>query len=148
MCHGIDRSVVNWDLVVTEPGNEEDKANNAKYAISVARKLGACVFVVAEDIVQVMSRMIMLFCASLWHCENERTVGGGATAGGGGGGGAAGLGGGAETPTSAAVLSTPQVRAHVWVAVWGGGGEGGYDGLVDRVGRWAGAGGEEGVGLP
>lgn len=74
MCHGIDRSTVNWDLVVMEPTTDVDKTNNAKYAISVARKLGACVFVAAEDIVQVMSRMIMLFCASLWHCENERTA--------------------------------------------------------------------------
>ncbi|CAB1100770.1 unnamed protein product [Ectocarpus sp. CCAP 1310/34] len=74
VCHGIDQSTVNWDLVVMDPANDEDKTNNAKYAISVARKLGACVFVAAEDIVQVMSRMIMLFCASLWHCENERTA--------------------------------------------------------------------------
>ncbi len=74
MCHGIDRSTVNWDLVVMDPTSDEDKTNNAKYAISVARKLGACVFVAAEDIVQVMSRMIMLFCASLWHCENERNA--------------------------------------------------------------------------
>lgn len=74
VCHGIDRSTVNWDLVVMDPTTDEDKTNNAKYAISVARKLGACVFVAAEDIVQVMSRMIMLFCASLWHCENERTA--------------------------------------------------------------------------
>ncbi|CAM9190224.1 unnamed protein product [Ectocarpus sp. 4 AP-2014] len=83
VCHGIDHSTVNWDLVVMDPANDEDKTNNAKYAISVARKLGACVFVAAEDIVQVMSRMIMLFCASLWHCENERTAspdGGGAGA--------------------------------------------------------------------
>ena len=76
VCHGIDRSVVNWDLVTMEPGtDQDDKLNNAKYAISVARKLGACVFVASEDIVQVKSKMIMLFCASLWHCENERTVG-------------------------------------------------------------------------
>lgn len=53
VCHGIDRSVVNWDLVTMEPSSSEEKTNNAKYAISVARKLGACVFVAAEDIVQV-----------------------------------------------------------------------------------------------
>lgn len=96
VCHGIDQSTVNWDLVVMDPANDEDKANNAKYAISVARKLGACVFVAAEDIVQVMSRMIMLFCASLWHCENERTAspdGGGAGA----------------MPAPAALEQTPQV---------------------------------------
>lgn len=74
VCHGIDPSVVNWDLVILDPSSDDDKTNNAKYAISVARKMGACVFVAAEDIVQVMSRMIMLFCASLWHCENERSM--------------------------------------------------------------------------
>lgn len=79
-----------------EPGDEDDKLNNAKYAISVARKLGACVFVAADDIVQVKSKMIMLFCASLWHCENERSVSGGAA-----------LGPSAENPAAGAVM--PQV---------------------------------------
>lgn len=36
-----------------DPSTVEEKTNNAKYAISVARKLGACVFVAAEDIVEV-----------------------------------------------------------------------------------------------
>ena len=62
-----------------EPEDEDDKLNNAKYAISVASKLGAFLFVAAEDIVQVKSKRIMLFCASLWHCENSRSVSGGAT---------------------------------------------------------------------
>jgi plastin-1 len=43
---------VNWDLVL--PGDtDEDKANNAKYAISVARKLGAVIFCVWDDLVNV-----------------------------------------------------------------------------------------------
>lgn len=45
--------MVNWDLVTMDPTTNEEKTNNAKYAISVARKLGACVFVAAEDIVEV-----------------------------------------------------------------------------------------------
>lgn len=108
VCHGIDQSTVNWDLVVMDPASDEDKTNNAKYAISVARKLGACVFVAAEDIVQVMSRMIMLFCASLWHCENERTAspdGGGAGA----------------MPAPAALEQPPQVCAVYAVRFFGGG---------------------------
>jgi hypothetical protein len=71
VCHGINRGVVNWDLVSEAPATKEDKLNNAKYAISVARKLGALVFCVPDDIVEVRSRMIMMFCASLWHAENE-----------------------------------------------------------------------------
>lgn len=102
VCHGIDRSTVNWDLVVMDPTTDDDKTNNAKYAISVARKLGACVFVAAEDIVQVMSRMIMLFCASLWHCENERTAAPEEAAA-------------AAAFPAPAVLETPQVRVFCFV---------------------------------
>jgi plastin-1 len=74
VCHGINKGVVNWDLVVMDATSAVDKINNAKYAISVARKLGALVFVAAEDIVEVRSRMIMLFCASLWHADNQRAA--------------------------------------------------------------------------
>lgn len=56
VCHGIDRSVVNWDLVNMDPRTEDEKINNAKYAISVARKMGASVFCASEDIVQVSER--------------------------------------------------------------------------------------------
>lgn len=58
VCHGIDRSVVNWDLVNMNPKSDDEKINNAKYAISVARKMGACVFCASEDIVQVGARAI------------------------------------------------------------------------------------------
>ena len=43
---------VNWDLV-QEGETEEEKGNNAKYAIAIARKLGAVIFAVWEDIVSV-----------------------------------------------------------------------------------------------
>jgi plastin-1 len=39
---------------------------NAKYAISTARKIGACVFLTPEDIVEVKSKMIMTFVSELW----------------------------------------------------------------------------------
>ncbi|KAG5183492.1 actin binding protein, partial [Tribonema minus] len=71
VCHGMNKGVVNWELVIMEPTTQTDRINNAKYAISVARKIGALVFVAAEDIVEVRSRMIMLFCASLWHADNQ-----------------------------------------------------------------------------
>ncbi|CAM9254077.1 unnamed protein product [Chrysoparadoxa australica] len=71
VCHGINRGVVNWDLVAKDADTLEAKINNAKYAISVARKLGALVFLCPEDIVEVRSKMIMLYCASLWHAENN-----------------------------------------------------------------------------
>lgn len=39
--------------------------SNAKYAISVARKLGATIFLLPEDIVEVKPRMILTFIGSL-----------------------------------------------------------------------------------
>lgn len=48
------------------PHSAEDRANNAKYIISVARKFGAAVFLTWEDIVEVKPKMIMSFVASLW----------------------------------------------------------------------------------
>jgi plastin-1 len=49
VCSAIESRAVNWDLV-TEGATDDDKKNNAKYAISVARKLGAVIFCVWEDI--------------------------------------------------------------------------------------------------
>lgn len=52
ICAAIEPRIVNWDLVL--PGDtEEDQKNNAKYVISIARKLGAVIFCVWEDIVNV-----------------------------------------------------------------------------------------------
>lgn len=38
---------------------------NAQYAVSVARKLGATIFVLPEDIVEVMPKMILTFIGTL-----------------------------------------------------------------------------------
>lgn len=40
---------------------------NAKYLISCARKIGACVFLTPEDIVEVKSKMIMTLVSILWQ---------------------------------------------------------------------------------
>lgn len=57
---------IDWNLV--SPGEtEEDRMNNAKYVISVARKLGCCVFLTWEDITEVKPKMIMTFCASIMY---------------------------------------------------------------------------------
>lgn len=40
---------------------------NAKYVISVARKLGALVFLTWEDITDVRQKMLMYLVASLMH---------------------------------------------------------------------------------
>lgn len=78
--------VIDWSVV--EKGNTEDeRLRNARYdegckatrllvticnlsplcryAVSVARKLGAMIFVLPEDLVEVKPNMIMSFCASI-----------------------------------------------------------------------------------
>lgn len=44
----------------------EERKANAKYIVSVARKIGGVVFLTWEDIVEVKPKMIMTFVASLW----------------------------------------------------------------------------------
>lgn len=60
----INGSIVNFELVV--PGRDEEGAkSNAKYAITIARKLGASIFLLPEDIVQVKPKMLLTFIGSL-----------------------------------------------------------------------------------
>ncbi|XP_049805753.1 plastin-2 isoform X2 [Schistocerca nitens] len=55
---------INYDLV-REGGAEEDNLANAKYAISMARKTGARVYALPEDITEVKPKMIMTVFACL-----------------------------------------------------------------------------------
>lgn len=62
--NGIKPGYVDYELVT--PGRtEEDRLANAKLAISIARKLGALIFLVPEDINEVRSRLILSFVGSL-----------------------------------------------------------------------------------
>jgi plastin-1 len=64
--NGIKSSYVDYDLVT--PGKtEEDAYLNAKLAISIARKMGATIWLVPEDIVAVRSRLITTFIGSLMN---------------------------------------------------------------------------------
>ncbi|KAF9580094.1 Fimbrin, actin-bundling protein, partial [Lunasporangiospora selenospora] len=51
--------------MVTRGTNQEDATMNAKYAISVARKIGAVIFVLPEDIIACRSKLILTFIGSL-----------------------------------------------------------------------------------
>jgi plastin-1 len=51
--------------VVLTSGSADDNLKNAKYAISMARKLGATIFLLPEDIVEVKPKMILTFVGSL-----------------------------------------------------------------------------------
>jgi len=59
----IEPRAINWEIV-TEGETDEDKEVNAKYAISVARKLGASVFCTWEDLSEVNPKMVMTFIAA------------------------------------------------------------------------------------
>lgn len=48
-----------------EDDTDEAKEQNAKYVLSVARKLGATIFLVWEDIKEVKPKMLMIFVATL-----------------------------------------------------------------------------------
>ncbi|XP_023344853.1 plastin-3 [Eurytemora carolleeae] len=55
---------INYDLVL-DPDTEEDKIANAKYGISMARRLGARVYALPEDIVEIKPKMVMTVFAVL-----------------------------------------------------------------------------------
>jgi len=64
LLHGINQKIVDWDVVKLSATSTDDKINNARYAISVARKMNAVVFLLPEDIVECKPKMIMTFIAS------------------------------------------------------------------------------------
>jgi len=66
----IEPRIINWDLVCTG-GTDEDKENNAKYAISIARKLGAVIFLVWDDIPALNKKMILIFVCSLYDLKHN-----------------------------------------------------------------------------
>lgn len=60
----VDKNAVNWDLV-KRTSDKEAKEMNAKYIISVARKLGLGIFLLWEDIAEVNPKMVMQLTASI-----------------------------------------------------------------------------------
>ncbi|KAI3549572.1 hypothetical protein CPAR01_15783 [Colletotrichum paranaense] len=61
---GMKSSYVDYDLVT--PGQTDDDAYlNAKLSISIARKMGATIWLVPEDICQIRSRLVTTFIGSL-----------------------------------------------------------------------------------
>ncbi|KXJ90869.1 calponin homology domain-containing protein [Microdochium bolleyi] len=62
--NGMKSSYVDYDLV-TDGRTDEDAYLNAKLSISIARKMGATIWLVPEDICAVRSRLITTFIGSL-----------------------------------------------------------------------------------
>lgn len=71
LCASIEPDAIDWDIV--RPGDtDEEKENNAKYIISIARKLGAVIFCVWEDIGKVNYKMLLVLVCSLFEIYQER----------------------------------------------------------------------------
>jgi plastin-1 len=62
---------VDWHNVRTG-SSPEDRTSNARYAISVARKLGATIFLLPDDIVEVRPKMVISFVASILAIDGLR----------------------------------------------------------------------------
>ncbi|EME81420.1 uncharacterized protein MYCFIDRAFT_155600 [Pseudocercospora fijiensis CIRAD86] len=62
--NGMKSSYVDYDLVASGRTDEEAYAN-AKLAISIARKMGATIYLVPEDITSLRTRLILTFIGSL-----------------------------------------------------------------------------------
>ncbi|XP_032080952.1 plastin-1 [Thamnophis elegans] len=56
---------VHSEMVKREDLTPADKLNNAKYAISIARKIGACIYALPDDLVEVKPKMVMTVFACL-----------------------------------------------------------------------------------
>ncbi|GJJ07796.1 hypothetical protein Clacol_002001 [Clathrus columnatus] len=65
--------IVDFNMVtnVSEAGDYEERRQNAKLAISIARKMNALIFLVPEDIVDVRPRLILTFVASLMSLQQQ-----------------------------------------------------------------------------
>eukprot|EP00753_Platysulcus_tardus_P017281 PLAT635.1.p1 GENE.PLAT635.1~~PLAT635.1.p1 ORF type:complete len:641 (+),score=319.80 PLAT635.1:280-1923(+) len=60
--------IVPWKLVL-EGALSEQAESNARLLISLARRLGACVFIAWQDVVEVNSRMLLPFLATVMQIE-------------------------------------------------------------------------------
>ncbi|KAL0074643.1 fimbrin [Phycomyces blakesleeanus] len=68
--NGIKPGIVDYSMV-TRGQTDDDAFNNAKLAISIARKLGATIFLVPEDIVEVRAKMNLTFVGSLMLLDRQ-----------------------------------------------------------------------------
>ncbi|KAJ6236262.1 plastin-3 [Anaeramoeba flamelloides] len=64
LCDSIRPGCINYDLLVST-NNEEELIKNANYVISCGRKIGAVIFCLPEDIVEVKPKMMLTIFAAL-----------------------------------------------------------------------------------
>ena len=70
ICGNIEPRAVNNELV-TAGETDDDKKLNAKYAISLARKLNAIIFCVWEDLVAVNPKQVFIFMCVMMDIANN-----------------------------------------------------------------------------
>jgi len=70
LIYSVESRVIDYQYV-TDGETKENALSNAKYAISIARKLGAVIFLLPEDIVEVKPKMILTFVASIMSVAKD-----------------------------------------------------------------------------
>lgn len=68
----VEPRIVNWDIV-TDGYDDEEVILNARYAISLARKIGSIMFLLPEDITEVKPKMCLTFGAAVMAASFERS---------------------------------------------------------------------------
>ena len=72
LLRAIEPRVINPDLVMDPAEGAKDREMNAKYVISVARKLGCNVFLLWEHIVEVNPKMLLVMTAAIMTLATKR----------------------------------------------------------------------------
>jgi len=71
LCESLDPEVIDWEIVTPGETPEEAEAN-AKYAISLARKHGAFIFCVWDDVVNHNKKMMLILIASIYDIHMQK----------------------------------------------------------------------------
>ena len=71
LLNAIKPGTIDYTVIDKNPKEDSDKFSNAKYALSMARKIGAVVYTLPEDIVESNPKMIMTAFACLMVLDTQ-----------------------------------------------------------------------------
>lgn len=74
LCSAIEPKAIDWEIVM-KGETDEEKENNAKYILSICRKLGAVIFSVWEDITKVNPKMVLVIVCTLFEVYEQKKKG-------------------------------------------------------------------------
>jgi len=63
----IEPQIINQEYIKEDSEDDESLMNNAKYCLSVIRKMGGTVFLVWEDLKEVKSKLLLTLMASIYN---------------------------------------------------------------------------------